>query len=64
MDSEQYSEYITALGVGRRRDVSGKIAEEGRGGLVEVTEVPEAPATPEKKQGGTRAAGWARFAGL
>lgn len=64
MDSEQYSEYITALAVGRRRDVSGKIAEEGRGGLVEVTEVLEAPATPEKKQGGTRAAGWARFAGL
>jgi hypothetical protein len=64
MDSEQYSEYISALGVGRRRDVSGKIAEEGRGGIVEVTEIPEVPSTPEKNQNTTRAAGWARFAGL
>lgn len=65
MDSEQYSEYISALGVGRRRDVSGKIAEEGRGGIVEVVEIPEVPSTPEKKQNNsTRAAGWARFAGL
>lgn len=64
MDSEQYSEYISALGVGRRRDVSGKIAEEGRGGIIEVTEIPEVPSTPEKKQSTARAAGWARFAGL
>jgi hypothetical protein len=64
MDSEQYSEYISALGVGRRRDVSGKIAEEGRGGIVEVAEISEVPSTPEKKQNATRAAGWARFAGL
>ncbi|EED15441.1 conserved hypothetical protein [Talaromyces stipitatus ATCC 10500] len=64
MDSEQYSDYISALGVGRRRDVSGKIAEEGRGGLVEVKETPEIPKTPEKKQNTPRAAGWARFAGL
>uniref|UniRef100_A0A093VJL1 Protein translocase subunit SecA n=1 Tax=Talaromyces marneffei PM1 TaxID=1077442 RepID=A0A093VJL1_TALMA len=64
MDSEQYSEYISTLGVGRRRDVSGKIAEEGRGGIAEVTETPEVPRTPEKKQNTTRAAGWARFAGL
>lgn len=64
MDPEQYSEYISALGVGRRRDVSGKIAEEGRGGIVEVTEMPEVPSTPEKKQNTARAAGWARFAGL
>ncbi|KUL87841.1 hypothetical protein ZTR_03173 [Talaromyces verruculosus] len=61
MDSDQYSEYISALGVGRRRDVSGKIAEEGRGGIVEVAEIPE---VPKKKQNTGRAAGWARFAGL
>ncbi|GFF40870.1 hypothetical protein IFM58399_06070 [Aspergillus lentulus] len=47
-----YGNYIANLGVGRRRDVSGKIAEEGRGGVV-----AESP-----KQ--IRAAGWARFAGL
>ncbi|GFF22506.1 hypothetical protein IFM61606_08516 [Aspergillus udagawae] len=47
-----YGNYIANLGVGRRRDVSGKIAEEGRGGV--VTESPKP----------MRAAGWARFAGL
>ncbi|KAF4206314.1 hypothetical protein CNMCM8980_009117 [Aspergillus fumigatiaffinis] len=47
-----YGNYIANLGVGRRRDVSGKIAEEGRGGV--VTESPKP----------IRAAGWARFAGL
>ncbi|RHZ64440.1 uncharacterized protein CDV56_107210 [Aspergillus thermomutatus] len=47
-----YGNYIANLGVGRRRDVSGKIAEEGRGGA--VTESPKP----------IRAAGWARFAGL
>jgi hypothetical protein len=66
MNSKQYGEYISGLGVGRRRDVSGKIAEEGRGGVVETTaeetEIAETPKTPEKKKG--RAAGWARFAGL
>lgn len=47
-----YGNYIANLGVGRRRDVSGKVAEEGRGGV--VTESPRP----------IRAAGWARFAGL
>lgn len=47
-----YGNYIANLGVGRRRDVSGKIAEEGRGGVVTKNPKP------------MRAAGWARFAGL
>ncbi|KAH8705650.1 hypothetical protein BGW36DRAFT_332950 [Talaromyces proteolyticus] len=57
--SSSYGEYISGLGVGRRRDVSGKVAEEGRGGVVENEE-----GTPEKKSNQVRAAGWARFAGL
>jgi hypothetical protein len=59
--SSSYSDYISGLGVGRRRDVSGKVAEEGRGGVA-VAEVDES--TPEKKASQGRAAGWARFAGL
>ncbi|GAE00121.1 conserved hypothetical protein [Paecilomyces variotii No. 5] len=59
-----YGNYIAGLGVGRRRDVSGKIAEEGRGGATYSSSVK----TPEKPAnglpGGIRAAGWARFAGL
>lgn len=60
-----YGSYIAGLGVGRRRDVSGKVAEEGRGG-----KEPEARPSPSprqnQKQGPEpiRAAGWARFAGL
>ncbi|RAH59559.1 hypothetical protein BO85DRAFT_416791 [Aspergillus piperis CBS 112811] len=50
-----YGNYIAGLGVGRRRDVSGKIAEEGR---VEITKPKNENTTP------IRAAGWARFAGL
>ncbi|KAJ5363475.1 uncharacterized protein N7496_009188 [Penicillium cataractarum] len=54
-----YGSYIAGLGVGRRRDVSGKVAEEGRSlNVVEETE------TPSPKPAPTRAAGWARFAGL
>ncbi|KAE8145982.1 hypothetical protein BDV25DRAFT_163419 [Aspergillus avenaceus] len=49
-----YGNYIAGLGVGRRRDVSGKMAEEGRGGMDKVA--ADKPAV--------RAAGWARFAGL
>ncbi|KAI9934952.1 hypothetical protein ASPWEDRAFT_175672 [Aspergillus wentii DTO 134E9] len=52
-----YGSYIAGLGVGRRRDVSGKVAEEGRSGAT----------MPQDKQPQTtpvRAAGWARFAGL
>ncbi|OKL62040.1 hypothetical protein UA08_02936 [Talaromyces atroroseus] len=65
LSSKQYGDYISGLGVGRRRDVSGKVAEEGRGGIVETTaEVVDTPRTPEKKKATTRAAGWARFAGL
>lgn len=60
--SSSYSDYISGLGVGRRRDVSGKVAEEGRGGVAEVAEAEEG--TPEKKPSQARAAGWARFAGL
>ncbi|KAE8393615.1 hypothetical protein BDV23DRAFT_32595 [Aspergillus alliaceus] len=52
--SLSYGNYIAGLGVGRRRDVSGKIAEEGRGGMTK----------PAGEKPATRAAGWARFAGL
>lgn len=56
-----YGSYIAGLGVGRRRDVSGKVAEEGRGGRE-----PEERPSPKQSQGPApiRAAGWARFAGL
>lgn len=53
--SLSYGKYIAGLGVGRRRDVSGKLAEEGRGGV-------NKPAGPSPTP--IRAAGWARFAGL
>ncbi|KAL4870143.1 hypothetical protein BDV12DRAFT_166667 [Aspergillus spectabilis] len=56
--SMSYGNYIAGLGVGRRRDVSGKMAEEGRGGI-------ESPATKAGNgDSAPRAAGWARFAGL
>lgn len=56
-----YGSYIAGLGVGRRRDVSGKVAEEGRGG-----KEPEVRPSPRQSQAPApiRAAGWARFAGL
>ncbi|KAF3394124.1 hypothetical protein F1880_004665 [Penicillium rolfsii] len=58
-----YGSYIAGLGVGRRRDVSGKVAEEGRSlNVVDETETPSSP--PGQKPTPTRAAGWARFAGL
>lgn len=63
--NSSYSSYISGLGVGggRRRDVSGKVAEEGRGGTPIQDEVVGArEQTPEKPR--SRAAGWARFAGL
>ncbi|KAL4879162.1 hypothetical protein BJY04DRAFT_103787 [Aspergillus karnatakaensis] len=54
-----YGNYIAGLGVGRRRDVSGKMAEEGRGGI------ENSPTTkPSSGNSTPRAAGWARFAGL
>ncbi|KAJ5703046.1 hypothetical protein N7488_010594 [Penicillium malachiteum] len=63
-----YGSYLAGLGVGvgRRRDVSGKVAEEGRGGKsVEVRPSPSPNPTPNQSPGGPiRAAGWARFAGL
>lgn len=67
-----YGNYIAGLGVGRRRDVSGKIAEEGRGGGggdIPVTGAAAAAAAATKKSESenttpARAAGWARFAGL
>ncbi|KAH8424796.1 uncharacterized protein LDX57_002539 [Aspergillus melleus] len=55
--SLSYGNYIAGLGVGRRRDVSGKMAEEGRGGVVKPNTNNNDASTP-------RAAGWARFAGL
>lgn len=59
-----YGSYIAGLGVGlgRRRDVSGKVAEEGRSG-----DAPAAAADNKSRSENTtpvRAAGWARFAGL
>ncbi|OJD17907.1 hypothetical protein AJ78_02012 [Emergomyces pasteurianus Ep9510] len=69
--SPGYGNYIAGLGVGRRRDVSGKVAEEGRGGGVSVVdEEKETPTKPKgrrlSKAGGgeIKAAGWARFKGL
>ena len=56
-----YGSYIAGLGVGRRRDVSGKVAEEGRSAQV-ADERPSQNQTPGSSP--TRAAGWARFAGL
>ncbi|CAG8076536.1 unnamed protein product [Penicillium salamii] len=55
-----YGSYIAGLGVGRRRDVSGKVAEEGRSAPV----VEELVQNPTPTPSPTRAAGWARFAGL
>lgn len=58
-----YGSYIAGLGVGRRRDVSGKIAEEGRGSQP----IEESPSPSQNQSQGAstiRAAGWARFAGL
>lgn len=54
-------------GMARRRDVSGKVAEEGRGGnhhwdVRGDTEFPEEETTPKKPQ--FQSAGWARFKGL
>lgn len=58
-----YGNYIAGLGigVGRRRDVSGKMAEEGRSGTMVNAGRPGTE--PEHKKP-IRAAGWARFAGL
>ncbi|KAL4893142.1 hypothetical protein BDV59DRAFT_202119 [Aspergillus ambiguus] len=53
--SLSYGKYIAGLGVGRRREVSGKLAEEGRGGVDKPAGQSPTP---------IRAAGWARFAGL
>ncbi|KAI3132417.1 hypothetical protein CBS147326_5308 [Penicillium roqueforti] len=62
-----YGSYIAGLGVGRRRDVSGKVAEEGRSESL-LDEPPSHeqnethPQVPSSSA--NRAAGWARFAGL
>ncbi|KAL4978473.1 hypothetical protein BDW66DRAFT_129638 [Aspergillus desertorum] len=57
-----YGNYIAGLGVGRRRDVSGKMAEEGRGGI----DSPNSKSASGNRHANStpRAAGWARFAGL
>ena len=63
--SSTYGNYIAGLGVGRRRDVSGKVAEEGRGGtgLHESDSLTgsgrDEENTPKKNE--IRAAGWARW---
>ncbi|EER39346.1 conserved hypothetical protein [Histoplasma capsulatum H143] len=70
--SPGYGSYLAGLGVGRRRDVSGKAAEEGRiAGVRMVAEEEEREGAKPKgrrlsKSGGgeIRAAGWARFKGL
>lgn len=58
-----YGSYIAGLGVGigRRRDVSGKMAEEGRSGTMVNA---GRPGTEPEHKTPIRAAGWARFAGL
>lgn len=62
-----YGSYIAGLGVGRRRDVSGKVAEEGRSENL-LDEQPGHNQSESNRQtpssSPTRAAGWARFAGL
>ncbi|KAL6237286.1 hypothetical protein BDW75DRAFT_85403 [Aspergillus navahoensis] len=57
-----YGNYIAGLGVGRRRDVSGKMAEEGRGGIDSPNS--KSASGSGNAQSAPRAAGWARFAGL
>lgn len=58
-----YGSYIAGLGVGigRRRDVSGKMAEEGRSGTMVNA---GRPGTEPEHKNPIRAPGWARFAGL
>ncbi|KAJ5484161.1 hypothetical protein N7539_005957 [Penicillium diatomitis] len=58
-----YGSYIAGLGVGRRRDVSGKVAEEGRS-LNMIDESTSQAQSSDQKPESARAAGWARFAGL
>lgn len=62
-----YGSYIAGLGVGRRRDVSGKVAEEGRSDNL-LNEEPDHNQNESHRQtpsaSPNRAAGWARFAGL
>ncbi|OGE53459.1 hypothetical protein PENARI_c007G09717 [Penicillium arizonense] len=58
-----YGSYIAGLGVGRRRDVSGKVAEEGRSEPI-VEEMPTHTQNQTPGASPVRAAGWARFAGL
>ncbi|EER25364.1 hypothetical protein CPC735_064640 [Coccidioides posadasii C735 delta SOWgp] len=60
-----YGSYIAGLGVGRRREVSGKMAEEGRGSrLAPEDDDYEGKGKRLSKTGEYRAAGWARFRGL
>ena len=58
-----YSNYIAGLGVGRKRDVSGKVVEEGRGGGVDKEDADPKERKP-LKTGEIKAAGWARWKGL
>ncbi|PYH44192.1 uncharacterized protein BP01DRAFT_357811 [Aspergillus saccharolyticus JOP 1030-1] len=65
--SISYGNYLAGLGVvgvGRRRDVSGKIAEEGRAEASKKPGVEVNPVRGDENVKPVRAAGWARFAGL
>lgn len=63
--SPGYGNYIAGLGVGRRRDVSGKVAEEGRGGAALMQDgVQTRSKSRARASSKGRAAGWARFKGL
>ncbi|KAI1923964.1 hypothetical protein LOZ65_003156 [Ophidiomyces ophidiicola] len=60
-----YGNYIAGLGVGRRREVSGKMAEEGRVGSLSPGDDSNTGIEGGKKRTNDyRAAGWARFKGL
>ncbi|EFQ99228.1 hypothetical protein MGYG_02242 [Nannizzia gypsea CBS 118893] len=68
--SPGYGNYLAGLGVGRRREVSGKVAEEGRGGALVQDESESSPSKSKgshhqpSKSKEIKAAGWARWKGL
>ncbi|KAM5485318.1 hypothetical protein MaudMau93_005472 [Microsporum audouinii] len=66
--SPGYGNYLAGLGVGRRREVSGKVAEEGRSGDLAQDESQSSPSKNKGRQPSKskeiKAAGWARWKGL
>ena len=60
-----YGSYMNGMGVGRRRDVSGKLAEEGRGYKNNYYYEKDGAGLGfrQPSRGSVRAPGWARFAG-